>query len=148
VRKKIIVTRRIWQLIAAMGVVLLAMSGRYYPFGPCYGFRLGGLIFTIVLGLAFLREERRATRSPHSNWVVNWNLLEALLFLLFSVSFYVVAFIFHMSEMYFYAYLHTGILGLLTGVGLGEFLWQNIRLKELDEVCQNRYWACYKDSIF
>ncbi len=147
-QKKIIITRRTWQLMVSAGLVLLIMSARYYPFDPHYGLRLGGLIFTIVLGLTFLREERRATQLPNSNWVVNWNLIEAVSLFLFSVSFYVVAFIFHLSEMYFYAYLHTGILGLLAGVGAGEFFWQNIRLKELEEVCQNRYWACYKNSIF
>lgn len=146
--KRIIITRRIWQLLAATGIVLLIMSGRYYPFGLRYGLRLGGLIFTVVLGLTFLREERRATRLPNSNWVLNWNLVEAISFLLFSVSFYAVAFILGLSEADFYACLHTGALGLLTGVALGEFLWQNVRLKELDQVCQDRYWACYKDSIF
>ena len=148
VKERIIITARIWQLLAAVGIVLLAVSARYYPFSLRFGLRLGGLIFTIVLGLTFLREERRATRLPSSNRVINWNLIEAVALLLFSVSFYVVAFIFHTSEIYFYAYVHTGVLGLLAGVVLGEFLWQNLRLKELDQVCQDRYWACYRNSIF
>lgn len=146
--RRIIITRRIWQLLAAIGIVLLIMSGRYYPFESRLGFRLGGLIFTIVLGLTFLREERKATRLPNSNRVLNWNLIEAVSFLLFSLSFYALAFILGLSEAYFYAYLHTGALGLLAGVATGEFLWQNLRLKELDQVCQDRYWVCYKDSIF
>ena len=146
--KKVLVTSRCWQLTAAAGLVLLIMSARHYLFDPRFGLRLGGLIFTVVLGLTFLREERRATKLPDSNRVINWNLAESVSLLLFSLSFYVVSFIFGFSESYFYAYLHTGILGLLAGVALGEFLWQNLRLKELDETCQNRYWACYKDSIF
>ena len=146
--QKIVFTRRIWQLLAAAGVVLLAMSGRYHPFDRRFGLRVGGLIFLITMGLAYLREERRALRSPHSNSVINWNMVEAILFLTSIVGFYAVSFIFGLSESYFYAYLNTGALGLLTGVALGEFLWQNLRLKELDEIYQERYWICYKDSIF
>ena len=78
--KKIILTRRIWQFLAAAGVVLLAMSGRHYPFDVDSGFRVGGLVFLIALGLAYLREERRALRLPDSNLVINWNLVEAILF--------------------------------------------------------------------
>lgn len=146
--KKVTITRRVWQLIGTTGFVLLIMWGRYYPLGAHFGFRLGGLIFTLTLGLTFLREERRATRSPDSNWVLNWNLMESAAFLLFSVSFYVASFIFGLSEADFYAYLNTGVLGLLMGVGLGEFFWQNIRLKELNQICRDRYWVCYKNSIF
>ena len=146
--QKIILTKRIWQLLAAAGVILLAMSGRYYPFDGRFGLRVGGLIFLIAMGLAYLREERRALKLPHSNSVINWNLVESILFLASIVGFYAVAFIFGVSESYFYAYLNTGALGLLTGVALGEFLWQNLRLKELDEISRDRYWACYKDSIF
>ena len=146
--QKIILTKRIWQFLAAAGVVLLAMSGRHYPFDGHFGLRVGGFIFLTAMGLSYLREERRALRLPHSNSVINWNLVEAILFLTSIVGFYIAAFIFGLSESYFFAYLNTGALGLLAGVALGEFLWQNLRLKELNEICREQYWGCYKDSIF
>ena len=145
---KIIVTRRIWQLTAAAGFVLLTTLAEYYPFNPRFGWWLGGLIFTVVFSLTYLREERRAAKSPDSNLVLNWNLAEAVLLLLSTVCFYVWSFISGMEKMYFYAYLHPGALGLLVGVGLAEFFWQNTRLKQIDESCRERYWNNYKDSIW
>lgn len=146
--RKIIITQRLWQFIAATGFVLLTTLVRYYPFNLHFGLWLGGLIFVVIFGLAYLREERRATKSADSNLVLNWNLIEAILLFLSAVGFFVVAFVFHLSDDYLYGYLHTGILGLLIGVALGEFFWQNLRLKQLDESCKNRYWDHYKDSIF
>ncbi len=146
--KKIIVTRRVWQLIAAVGFVGLTMLFRYYPFSFHFGWWLGGLIFVVIFTLSYFREERMATKSPDSNLVLNWNLVEAILLFLSTVGFFVTAFVFPLSDDYLYGYLHTGILGLLSGVALAEFLWQNIRLKELDESCKNIYWDHYKDSIF
>lgn len=134
--------------MAAVGFVVLATSARHYPFDPRFGFWWGGLIFLIIFSLTYLREERRAARSPDSNLVINWNLAEALLLFLSAVLFLMVSFILNLSDMDIYAYFNTGLLGLLTGVIMGEFLWQNSRLKELDESCQERYWANYKDSIF
>lgn len=145
---KIIITCRIWQLLAAAGVVLLVMSVSYYPFNPRYGLWIGGRIFFLVFALAYLREERRATRSPDSNLVINWNLAEAFLLLASILGYFILAYVLHFGRDVFYAYFHTGALGLLGGVALGEWLWQNARLRQLDEKCRQRYWANYKDSIF
>ena len=144
---KIIITRRIWQLLAAAGVVLLAMLVSYYPLSARYGLWVGGRIFFVVFALAYLREERRATQLPHSNRIINWNLAEAVLLLSSILGYFILAYVFHFGRDLFYAYFHTGALGLLGGVALGEWLWQNTRLKELDETCRQRYWANYKDSI-
>lgn len=147
--KKIIITRRIWQLLAAAGVVLLAvLATPYYFLNARYGLWVGGRIFFVVFALAYLREERRATRSPDSNLVMNWNLAEAVLLLASILGYFILAYVLHFGRDVFYAYLHAGALGLLGGVALGEWLWQNIRLKELDETCRQRYWTNYKDSIF
>ena len=146
--KKIIVTSRMWQLLAAGGVVLLAILATHYPLNSRYGLWLGGQIFFVVFALAYLREERRATRSPDSNAVINWNLAEAVLFLSGILGYFVLAYVCHFSKEFFYAYFHTGALVLLGGLALGEWLWQNTRLKELDETCRQRYWENYKDSIF
>lgn len=141
-------TRRIWQLLAAAGVVLLTVLVTYYPFNARYGLWVGGRIFFVVFALAYWREERRATRSPGSNLVINWNLAEAVLLLASILGYFILAYVSHFGRDLFYAYFHTGALGLLGGVALGEWLWQNTRLKELDETCRRRYWENYKDSIF
>ncbi|MBI3618397.1 MAG: hypothetical protein HY210_09370 [Candidatus Omnitrophica bacterium] len=145
---KIIITRRIGQLLAAAGVVLLTILVTYYPLNPRYGLWVGGQIFFVVFALAYLREERRATRSPDSNAVINWNLIEAGLLLASILGYSVLAYVCYFSREVFYAYFYTGALGLLGGLALGEWLWQNTRLRELDETCRQRYWANYKDSIF
>lgn len=141
-------TRRIWQLLAAAGVVLLAMLVSYYPLGARYGLWVGGRIFFVVFALAYWREERRATRPPDSSLVINWNLAEAVLLLASILGYFILAYVSHFGRDLFYAYFHTGALGLLGGVALGEWLWQNARLKGLDETCRRRYWENYKDSIF
>lgn len=146
--KKIIITRRIWQLLAAAGVVLLTMLVSYYPLSARYGLWVGGHIFFVVFALAYWREERRATRAADSNLVINWNLAEAVLLLASILGYFILAYVLHFDRDVFYAYLHTGTLGLLGGVALGEWLWQNTRLRELDETCRQRYWTNYKDSIF
>ncbi|MBI3618341.1 MAG: hypothetical protein HY210_09075 [Candidatus Omnitrophica bacterium] len=146
---KIIITRRIWQLLAAAGVVLLAvLATPCYSLNARYGLWIGGRIFFVVFALAYWREERRATRSPDSNLVINWNLAEAVLFLASILGYFILAYVLRFGRDVFYAYLHTGALGLLGGVALGEWLWQNTKLRELDETCRQRYWANYKDSIF
>ena len=146
--RKIIITRRIWQLIAAAGLVALAMATKEYPMNPRFGSSVGGSIFTIILGLTLLREERRALHSPDSNRVINWNLAEAIVLFFSTLGGFASAWMWRLPEIDFYAYLHTGLLGLLGGVAAGELLWQNVRLKALDDTCRNRYWAGYKDSIF
>ncbi|GEM_PF-4970336 len=145
---KIIITRRVWQLLAALGFVLLTTLAQHYPLNHRLGLWLGEGVFIVVFGLTYLREERRAVRSPHSNLVINWNLAEAFLMFLSAAAFIIVPLIVHLPETYFYAYLHTFLLGLLSGVALGEFLWQNIRLKQLDESFQRHYWDNYKNSMF
>ena len=146
--QKIMITARIWQLLAAAAFVVMATMVRYYPFSLREGIWLGGVVFTIVFGSSYLREERRATRSPDSDCVLNWNLIEAFLLLASIVGFFIFAFVHRLHEILFYAYFHTGAIGLLIGVAVGEFFWQNIRLRELDEECRGRYWANYKDSIW
>lgn len=146
--KRVVITRRTWQLLAVGGVVVAALFTRHYPFPLLYGLRLGGWIFVVALGLTYLREERRATKSPDSDLVINWNLAESIVFFLCSAGFFVVAFVSGLPDTYIYGYFHTGFFGFLAALILGEFLWQNIRLKELNQVCRDRYWACYKDSIF
>lgn len=146
--KKIIITRRVWQLIALIGFVLMAFFIRYYPLGFHFGVRLFAGIFLIVFSLTYMREERRATKSPHSNTVINWNLAEATLLLFSLLGFFVVAFIRDFDTHFFYAYFNTGFLELLSGVTVGELFWQNTRLKKLDESYHQHYWANYKNSIW
>ena len=145
---KIIITRRVWQLIAAIGFVLMATFVKYYPLGFQFVIRLFASIFLIVFSLTYMREERRAMNSPDSNIVINWNLAESILLLFSLLGFLVIAFIHRINEYFFYAYLNTGLLGLLSGVAIGEFFWQNTRLRELKEPYRQRYWADYKDSIW
>ncbi len=146
--KKIIVTRRVWQCLAAIVLVILLLWTRYYPFPLAFGCRLGGLIFFIIFSSAYWREERRAVYLPDSNMVINWNLVEALLLFLSLVAFLLFAYCKPLSGDYFYAYIRTAALALLSGVGMGEFFWQNTRLRQFDQIYRDRYWACYKDSIF
>lgn len=146
--KKILITRRIWQLFAATAFVLLTALADYYPFSVQYGFYLAGSIFLIVFSLTYLREERRATRSPHSNLVINWNLAEAVLLLSSLVGYFVFAYVYHLDKVVFYAFFRTGTLGLLVGVAIGELFWQQTQLGRLDEACRQRYWATYKNSMF
>ena len=145
---KMIVTKRVWQFLAAAAFVVMTTLVKHYPFDLPAGLWLGGNIFFIVFLLAYMREERRATRSPDSNLVLNWNLIEAFLFLASIVGFIILAVVHQLNEIFFYAYFHTGAIGLLIGVALGEFIWQNTRLKQLDEECHSRYWENYKDSIW
>ena len=145
---KIIIRARIWQLIIATVFVVMATSVRYYPFNFREGLWLWGVVFTIVFSSSYMREERRATKLPNSNCVLNWNLIEAFLLLASLVGFFIFTFVHRWHEIFFYAYFHTGAIGLLSGVAAGEFIWQNIRLRELDEECRERYWANYKDSIW
>ncbi len=144
----IIMTRRIWQLIAVTAFVVLMTVARYYPFSFSYGLRLGGSIFLIVFGLTYLREERRAMRSPNSNLVLNWNVAEAVVLLASLLGYYVLAFVRDFDKALFYGYFHTGTLGWLGGLAIGEFVWQNMQLRRLEETCRQRYWANYKNSIF
>lgn len=147
--KKIIITRRVWQLLAVIGAVLMAILTRsYYPFSFRSGLRLCAYIFILIFSLTYFREERRATKPPDSNLVLNWNLVEAILLLITIVGYITFAFIHNFSESLFYGLFHTGLLGLSSGVAAGEFFWQNTRLKDLDEICRQRYWAIYQDSIF
>jgi len=145
---KIIVTRKIWQLIAATAFVLLITLGEYYPFSFHDGMRLGGCAFLVVFNLTYLREERRATHPPDSNLVINWNLAEAILLLASLLGYFVFAYVHDLEKSRFYAVFRTATLGLLGGVAIGEFVWQNTQLRRLDETCQQRYWATYKNSIF
>ena len=146
--RKIIITARIWQLIAATVFVVMATAVRYYPFSFKEGLWLGGIIFTIVFTSSYMREERRATKSPDSNLILNCNLIEAFLLLSSLVGFFIFAYTRRMHEIFFYAYFHTGAIGLLSGVAAAEFFWQNTRLRQLDEECRFRYWEQYKDSIW
>lgn len=145
---KIIMTRRMWQLVAVMVFVVLMAFARYYPFSLEYGLRLGGSIFLVVFGLTYLREERRALSSPKSNLVLNWNLAEAVVLLSSLVGYYIVAWVLDFDHTTFYAYFHTGTLGWLSGLLIGEFVWPNTQLRHLDEAFRQRYWANYKNSIF
>ena len=145
---KIIITARIWQLIIATIFVVMATLVRYYPFNCREGLWLWGVVFTVVFSSSYMREERRATKSPDSNCVLNWNLIESFLLLASLVGFFIFTFVHRWHEIFFYAYFHTGTIGLLSGIAVGEFIWQNIRLRELDEECRARYWANYKDSIW
>lgn len=147
-RKKIIITRRIWQLMALIVFVLIASFSRYYPLGLGFGIHLFAIIFLIVFSLTYMREERIASRPPDSNLVINWNLAESILLLFSLLTFFIIAFILRFDEYFFYAYFYTGFLGLLCGITLGEFFWQNTRLKKLDASNQQRYWANYKNSIW
>lgn len=146
--KKIIITRRVWQLIALIGFVLMASFTRFYPLGFHFGIRLFGTIFLMVFGLTYMREERRATKSPNSNIVINWNLAESVLLLFSLLGFFIFAFIRYFDEHLFYACFNTGFLSLLSGVAIGELSWQNIGLRKLDESCRQRYWVNYKNSIW
>ncbi len=146
--KRIIITQRVWQFIALIGLVLMASFTRYYPLGFHFGMRLFAGIFLIVFSLTYMREERRATKLPHSNTVINWNLAEAALLLFSLLGFFVVAFIRDFDTHFFYAYFNTGFLGLLSGVAIGELFWQNISLRKLDESSRQHYWASYKNSIW
>lgn len=146
--RKIIITRRIWQLIALIGFVLIASFTRFYPLGFRFGVHLFGSIFLIVFGLTYMREERRATKPTNSNIVINWNLTESILLLFGLLGFFIFAFIWRFDEHLFYAYFNTGLLGLLSGVAIGELFWQNTRLRKLDESCRQRYWTSYKNSIW
>ena len=136
-----------WQLFAATAFVLLTTLTDHYPLSAPYGFCLAGSIFLIVFSLTYLREERRATCSPHSNLVINWDLAEAVLLLSSLLGYFVFAYIHHLDQVVFYAFFRTGTLGLLAGVAIGELFWQQTRLGRLDETCRQRYWATYKNSI-
>lgn len=146
--KKIIITRRAWQFIILTSLVFIASFSRHNPLGFHFRIRLFGSIFLSVFYLTYLREERRAKLSADSNVIINWNLAEAVLLLFSILGFYVTAFIQHFDEYFFYAYYYIGLLGLLSGVPLGELFWQNIRLRKLDDVCRQRYWTNYKNSIW
>lgn len=146
--QKILITRRMWQLFAVTAFVLLTTLADHYPLGAPYGFSLGGSIFLVVFSLTYLREERRATHSPHSDLVINWNLAEAVLLLSSLLGYFVFAYIHHLDKVAFYAFFRTGTLGLLAGVAIGELFWQQTQLRRLDETYRQRYWATYKNSIF
>lgn len=141
-------TRRIWQLVAAAAFILLMLLGNYYPFSFRDGIQLGGGVFLVVFSLTYLREERRAMQPPDSDVVINWNLAEALLLFASLVGYFIFAAVRDVETTRFYAVFRTAALGLLSGVALGEFVWHNTQLRRLDESCQQRYWAVYKDSIF
>jgi hypothetical protein len=126
----------------------MASFTRFYPLGFHFGIRLFGSIFIIVFVLTYIREERRTTKSPNSNIVINWNLVESILLLFSLLGFFIFAFIRRFDEYFFYAYFNTGFLGLLTGVAMGELFWQNTGLRKLDEPCRQHYWANYKNSIW
>src|SRR3989338_10795715 len=100
---KLIITRRIWQLITLAVIVLLATLSKYYPLNPRSGLRWVGLIFIGVYILTYPGEERRAMKSADADLVINWNLAESFLFFLSTVVFFVISFIFHLSKMDFYA---------------------------------------------
>ena len=142
------ITRRIWQLFAATVFVLLTTLTERYPFSVQYGLSLAGGIFLIVFGLTYLREERRATQSPDSDSVINWNLAEAVLLLSGILGYFVFAYIHDLDKILFYALFRTGTLGLLVGVAVGELFWQQTQLGKFDETCRQRYWATYKNSVF
>lgn len=141
-------TRRIWQLVAAAVFVLLMTLGDYYPFSFRDGMQLGGCVFLAVFSLTHLREERRAMQPSDSDVVINWNLAEALLLFASLVGYFIFAAVRDVETTRFYAVFRTATLGLLSGVAIGEFVWHNTQLGRLDESCQQRYWATYKDSIF
>ncbi|MBI4354327.1 MAG: hypothetical protein HY595_03740 [Candidatus Omnitrophica bacterium] len=146
--RKIIVTRRTWQLVAVTGFAVLITAAQYYPFSVESGLWLGGSLFLMVFGLTYLREERKALHSPHSNLVLNWNLAEAMTLLATLLGYFVFAWIRRLDKILFYGYFHTCTLGWLAGILVGEVLWQHTQLRRLDEVCRQRYWANYKNSIF
>lgn len=146
--KKIIVTPRVWKLIAVSALTLMIIPARPYPFGLAGGAQLWGKIFLLIFILTYLREERRATKSPDSNLVINWNLAEAVVFLLCLVGFIAFVAVRNLHEIFYYAYFNTGMLGLVSGVAAGEFLWQNTQLKQLDDSCRQRYWENYDNTIF
>ena len=141
------IPRRIWQLVAVTAVVLVVTVGQYYPLRVQDGCQLGGSVFLIVFGLTYVREERRATRSPASDLVINWNLAEATVLFTSLIGYVLWAAVRHVDAVLFHALLRTGTLGLLSGVMGGECFWQQSQLKTLDETCRQRYWANYKDSI-
>lgn len=135
-------------MVAVTAVVLVVTVGQYYPLRVQDGCQLGGSIFLIVFSLTYLREERRATRSPESDLVINWNLAEAVLLLASLIGYFVWAAVRHVDAVIFHALLRTGTLGLLSGVMAGELVWQQTQLKKLDEACRQRYWANYKNSMW
>lgn len=141
------IPRRIWQLLAVTAVVLVVTVGQYYPLRVQEGCRLWGSIFLIVFSLTYLREERRATRSPKSDLVINWNLAEAVLLFASLIGYFLWTAVRHVDAVLFHALFRTGTLGLLSGVMGGELFWQQTQLKTLDETCRQRYWATYHDSL-
>lgn len=145
---KIIITKRIWQLIAVTGFLLVTIFARDYPPGFYIGIRLFISTFLIIFILTYMREERRTLYPEDSNMVINWNLIESILFLSSLLGYFLFAFIRHFDRAFFYAYLYTGSLGMMAGLAIGEFFWQNTQLRKFDELCQRRYWANYKDSIW
>ena len=137
-----------WQLVAAAAFVLLTTVAEYYPLSVPAGLWLGGNVFLIVFGLTYLREERHAIHSPDSNLVINWDLAEAVALLGSLLGYFIFAAVQEFDTAFFYACFRTGLLGLLSGVAMGEFVWHNTQLRRLDDTAQQRYWATYKNSIF
>jgi len=146
--KKIIVTRRARELAAAlvfMGVTLLVSN---YPLDPKTGWWLGEGVFLIVFALTYFREERRAHHPSYSAVIRRWNKAEEIAFTLTVAGLYGALLVFHLSLPFFYAWVSTYVIGLLSGLLVGEAVWQNLRLHQVEHTCRERYWSIYQDSMF
>lgn len=146
--KGIVITRRVWQLLAAGVIISLATLAKRSIGRIFYGVQAMEIIFVIVFILTYFREQRRALYDPHSNVVINWNLLESILYLASIVGYVVFARTHHYSYEVFYGYFNSLNIGLFTGLIWGELLWHNSRLKQLDDKQRERYWTNYKDNLW
>ena len=144
----IVFTHRVLQALAvALLITLAALAKRSFDH-VFYGVQTLEVIFVAVFILTYFREQRRASHDPHSAMAVNWDLFESVLFLFSILGYFIFAVVHRYSYDTFYGYFNPGGIGMLTGVALGEWLWQNTRLKHLDEQHRERYWKNYKDRIW
>ena len=144
----IVFTRRVLQALAvALLITLAALAKRSFDH-VFYGVRMLEAVFLLVFILTYFREQRRALYDANSAVTINWNLFEAVLFLSSILGYLLFAVVHRYSYDVFYGYFNPGGIGMLTGIALGEWLWQNTRLRHLDEQCRERYWKNYKDRIW
>ena len=143
-----IITRRVWQLLAGAIILLLVLTAKRSFDRVFFGLRMMEAVFAFTFALTYFREQRRTFHSPDSILVINWNLFESILFLGSMIAYVVFACLRQYSYDTFYAYFNFGAAGMLLGVALGEWLWQNNRLRKLSDEHKARYWANYKDHIW
>lgn len=141
-------TARVKQLCLLCLLVLVLMPTRdFYPVDLFRRFILAFSFAILNFGFTWYRERRRAFLFESSIKVINWKLFESVFYLAMILSYFLLSFLGDFTSEKFYTFFDPAVFGLLIGVTVAEFLFQNFALPRYGEQARSLYWQQYKDSV-